>query len=255
MGADRVIFGSDWPHIEGMPRPLDYAVEVKHFDDATQQQDHARQRARAHGPPTRLTRLRYSVRCSASATGCCATRRAGHHAIAFDEHQRADHARPPSRSTATRCRSRRRRHRRSAPTPRGRGRSRPARRRRRRRSRASSPAAPRCDRPAGACTRARATRRDRAPRRRTESTMRCPTASNAITTRNAASAHGSRSSWRSCSISACGTGPPGGSPLLQRLQRSVAAVRSTPGPERSPRTPGSSPPAGDQLQRLARRRR
>jgi predicted TIM-barrel fold metal-dependent hydrolase len=36
MGADRVIFGSDWPHIEGMPRPLDYAVEVKHFDDASQ---------------------------------------------------------------------------------------------------------------------------------------------------------------------------------------------------------------------------
>jgi predicted TIM-barrel fold metal-dependent hydrolase len=31
MGADRVIFGSDWPHIEGMPKPLDYAVEVKHF--------------------------------------------------------------------------------------------------------------------------------------------------------------------------------------------------------------------------------
>ena len=24
MGADRVIFGSDWPHIEGMPEPLDY---------------------------------------------------------------------------------------------------------------------------------------------------------------------------------------------------------------------------------------
>jgi predicted TIM-barrel fold metal-dependent hydrolase len=36
MGADRVIFGSDWPHIEGMPRPLDYAVEVKHFADADQ---------------------------------------------------------------------------------------------------------------------------------------------------------------------------------------------------------------------------
>ena len=36
MGADRVIFGSDWPHIEGMPKPLDYAVEVKHFDDADQ---------------------------------------------------------------------------------------------------------------------------------------------------------------------------------------------------------------------------
>ncbi|MBM3672988.1 MAG: amidohydrolase [Actinobacteria bacterium] len=33
MGADRVIFGSDWPHIEGMPEPLDYAAEVKELDD------------------------------------------------------------------------------------------------------------------------------------------------------------------------------------------------------------------------------
>ena len=33
MGADRVIFGSDWPHIEGMPRPLDYAAEVKELDE------------------------------------------------------------------------------------------------------------------------------------------------------------------------------------------------------------------------------
>jgi predicted TIM-barrel fold metal-dependent hydrolase len=33
MGADRVIFGSDWPHIEGMPRPLDYLPELKSFDD------------------------------------------------------------------------------------------------------------------------------------------------------------------------------------------------------------------------------
>ena len=31
MGADRVIFGSDWPHIEGMPQPLDYLPEVAHF--------------------------------------------------------------------------------------------------------------------------------------------------------------------------------------------------------------------------------
>jgi predicted TIM-barrel fold metal-dependent hydrolase len=35
MGADRVIFGSDWPHIEGMPRPLDYAAELKAFDDGS----------------------------------------------------------------------------------------------------------------------------------------------------------------------------------------------------------------------------
>ena len=32
MGADRVVFGSDWPHIEGLPSPLDYAVELKDLD-------------------------------------------------------------------------------------------------------------------------------------------------------------------------------------------------------------------------------
>jgi predicted TIM-barrel fold metal-dependent hydrolase len=37
MGAERVIFGSDWPHIEGMPEPLDYLSDVQHFDAATQQ--------------------------------------------------------------------------------------------------------------------------------------------------------------------------------------------------------------------------
>ena len=34
MGADRVIFGSDWPHIEGMPEPLDYLDELRRFNDA-----------------------------------------------------------------------------------------------------------------------------------------------------------------------------------------------------------------------------
>ena len=33
MGPERVIFGSDWPHIEGMPRPLDYVAELAPFDD------------------------------------------------------------------------------------------------------------------------------------------------------------------------------------------------------------------------------
>jgi predicted TIM-barrel fold metal-dependent hydrolase len=33
MGADRVIFGSDWPHIEGLARPLDYLDEVKGMTD------------------------------------------------------------------------------------------------------------------------------------------------------------------------------------------------------------------------------
>ncbi len=36
MGADRIIFGSDWPHIEGMPQPLDYVVELKDFSEAEQ---------------------------------------------------------------------------------------------------------------------------------------------------------------------------------------------------------------------------
>jgi predicted TIM-barrel fold metal-dependent hydrolase len=34
MGADRVIFGSDWPHIEGMPQPLDYVAEISKLDAA-----------------------------------------------------------------------------------------------------------------------------------------------------------------------------------------------------------------------------
>jgi len=34
MGADRVIFGSDWPHIEGMPEPLDYVGEISKLDPA-----------------------------------------------------------------------------------------------------------------------------------------------------------------------------------------------------------------------------
>jgi len=33
MGADRVVFGSDWPHIEGMPDPLDYLTEIAHLDE------------------------------------------------------------------------------------------------------------------------------------------------------------------------------------------------------------------------------
>ena len=31
MGPERVIFGSDWPHIEALPHPLDYVVELKNF--------------------------------------------------------------------------------------------------------------------------------------------------------------------------------------------------------------------------------
>lgn len=31
MGTDHVIFGSDWPHIEGMPEPLDYLGDLEKF--------------------------------------------------------------------------------------------------------------------------------------------------------------------------------------------------------------------------------
>jgi predicted TIM-barrel fold metal-dependent hydrolase len=36
MGDTHVIFGSDWPHIEGMPEPLDYVAEIAHFSPETQ---------------------------------------------------------------------------------------------------------------------------------------------------------------------------------------------------------------------------
>jgi predicted TIM-barrel fold metal-dependent hydrolase len=35
MGEDRVIFGSDWPHVEGMPMPLDYLNELDQFNSET----------------------------------------------------------------------------------------------------------------------------------------------------------------------------------------------------------------------------
>ena len=37
MGPERVIFGSDWPHIEGMPQPLDYLADLAAFDAKTKQ--------------------------------------------------------------------------------------------------------------------------------------------------------------------------------------------------------------------------
>jgi predicted TIM-barrel fold metal-dependent hydrolase len=33
MGPDRVIFGSDWPHIEALPEPLDYLRDLKDLDE------------------------------------------------------------------------------------------------------------------------------------------------------------------------------------------------------------------------------
>ncbi|HEX2576283.1 MAG TPA: amidohydrolase family protein [Aquihabitans sp.] len=36
VGVDRVIFGSDWPHIEALPHPLDYVTEVLHLPEPEQ---------------------------------------------------------------------------------------------------------------------------------------------------------------------------------------------------------------------------
>jgi predicted TIM-barrel fold metal-dependent hydrolase len=35
MGPERVIFGSDWPHIEGLPEPLGYLDDLEGLDAAT----------------------------------------------------------------------------------------------------------------------------------------------------------------------------------------------------------------------------
>jgi predicted TIM-barrel fold metal-dependent hydrolase len=35
MGDDRVIFGSDWPHIEGLPEPTDWVTELQKLDQAS----------------------------------------------------------------------------------------------------------------------------------------------------------------------------------------------------------------------------
>ena len=62
MGADRVIFGSDWPHIEGLEEPLDYVKELKAFDADETRKDPPRQRHRAQRAPPRLTAARHARR-------------------------------------------------------------------------------------------------------------------------------------------------------------------------------------------------
>jgi predicted TIM-barrel fold metal-dependent hydrolase len=37
IGLDRILFGSDWPHGEGVALPLDFAIELGGFDDAGRQ--------------------------------------------------------------------------------------------------------------------------------------------------------------------------------------------------------------------------
>ena len=55
MGADRVIFGSDWPHIEALPEPRDYLPRAEGLRRRRSQEDPARQRPRAEHPSPDLT--------------------------------------------------------------------------------------------------------------------------------------------------------------------------------------------------------
>lgn len=57
VGTDRVIFGSDWPHIEALPEPLDYVREVRHLPETNPTADPYRQGHRPHPAPARLTRV------------------------------------------------------------------------------------------------------------------------------------------------------------------------------------------------------
>jgi predicted TIM-barrel fold metal-dependent hydrolase len=34
IGVERILFGSDWPHGEGVPQPLDFAKELSMFSEA-----------------------------------------------------------------------------------------------------------------------------------------------------------------------------------------------------------------------------
>ena len=51
IGADHVLFGSDWPHAEGTPQPADYAKYLEDARPRARQADPPRQRAR----PRQLT--------------------------------------------------------------------------------------------------------------------------------------------------------------------------------------------------------
>jgi predicted TIM-barrel fold metal-dependent hydrolase len=37
IGVERILFGSDWPHGEGVAQPLDFAKELGGFDEAARQ--------------------------------------------------------------------------------------------------------------------------------------------------------------------------------------------------------------------------
>ena len=55
LGVDRLLFGSDFPHAEGLPEPTDYREGHPHLQRRRGPHGHARQRPRADHPPAPLT--------------------------------------------------------------------------------------------------------------------------------------------------------------------------------------------------------
>ena len=53
MGTDHVIFGSDWPHIEGMPAPLDYLNELEGMESDAIRKIVSQNVSELNAPPTR----------------------------------------------------------------------------------------------------------------------------------------------------------------------------------------------------------
>jgi predicted TIM-barrel fold metal-dependent hydrolase len=43
LGVDRLLFGSDWPHAEGLPEPRDFALDLRRFDFAEEDIRHIMQ--------------------------------------------------------------------------------------------------------------------------------------------------------------------------------------------------------------------
>ena len=75
IGADRVLLGSDWPHLEGTPQPIDYLRAARQARRRQRAADHARQRTGAAHVSTSRRPSRSSSRSTrpsstTSTSGC-----------------------------------------------------------------------------------------------------------------------------------------------------------------------------------------
>ena len=138
IGVERILFGSDWPHGEGLAEPIDFVKELARLRRRRGAQDHARQRARParHGDDLtvaneRATRRRAARRGPRLARAALGPRPLGRRLVAHRRQGGLDR-------TALHARA---------------GRPRPAPHGGQRRARRRSPSSARCARPAAsACS-------------------------------------------------------------------------------------------------------